>query len=139
MKDNGPQDEGRLVSELASRVGTLGVELADVAGNLEEVTHRVTNQAGQFKELQRAAETMVAGNREIDRASKEAQQAASAAGTEIAESRTLIGGAVQHIADLTGAVGHIEERLSSFSTLLRQIGGVATSIERIAKQTRLKI
>jgi methyl-accepting chemotaxis protein len=137
MKDNGPRDEGRLVSELASRVGTLGVELADVAGNLEEVTNRVTNQAGQFKELQRAAETMVAGNREIDRASKEAQQAATAAGTEISESRTLIGGAVQHIADLTGAVGHIEERLGSFSTLLRQIGGVATSIERIAKQTRL--
>lgn len=137
MNDSGPLDSGRLVSELAARVGSLGVELADVAGNLEEVTHRVSNQAEQFKELQHAAETMVAGNREIDRASKEAQQAASAAGTEIAESRTLIGGAVQHIADLTGAVGHIEERLGSFSTLLRQIGGVATSIERIAKQTRL--
>lgn len=125
------------MSELASRVGTLGVELADVAGNLDEVTQRVANQAGQFKELQRAADTMVAGNREIDRAAKEAQQAASAAGTEIAESRTLIGGAVQHIADLSAAVGHIEERLGSFSTLLRQVGGVATSIERIAKQTRL--
>jgi methyl-accepting chemotaxis protein len=127
----------RLVDELASRIGSLGVELADVAGNLEDVTSRVTNQAEQFKELQHAAETMVSGNREIDRASKEAQEAASTAGTEIAESRTLIGGAVQHISDLTGAVGHIEERLGSFSTLLRQIGGVATSIERIAKQTRL--
>jgi len=137
MNDSGLNDSGRLVSELAVRVGSLGIELADVAGNLEEVTQRVTNQADQFKELQRAAETMVAGNREIDRAAQEAQQAASAAGTEISESRTLIGGAVQHITDLTGAVGHIEERLGSFSTLLRQIGGVATSIERIAKQTRL--
>jgi len=137
MNDSGPDDNGRLVSELAARVGSLGVELADVAGNLEEVTKRVTNQAEQFKELQRAADTMVSGNREIDRAAKEAQQAASAAGTEIAESRALIGGAVQHISDLTGAVGHIEERLGSFSALLRQIGGVATSIERIAKQTRL--
>src|SRR5258708_24928090 len=137
MNEPGVEDEGRVVSELASRVGTLGVELADVAGNLEEVTKRATNEAEQFKELQRAAETMVSGNREIDRASKEAQQAASAAGTEIAESRTLIGGAVQHIADLAGAVDHIEERLGSFSALLRQIGGVATSIERIAKQTRL--
>jgi methyl-accepting chemotaxis protein len=137
MNDTGLDDSGRLVSELAARVGSLGVELADVAGNLDEVTSRVANQAEQFKELQRAAETMVAGNREIDRAAREAQQAASAAGTEIAESRTLIGGAVQHISDLTGAVGHIEERLGSFSALLRQIGGVATSIERIAKQTRL--
>jgi methyl-accepting chemotaxis protein len=137
MNVSGSEDEGRLASELASRVGTLGVELADVAGNLEEVTNRVANQAEQFKGLQRAAETMVAGNREIDRAAKEAQQASSAAGSEISESRTLIGGAVQHIADLTGAVGHIEERLGSFSALLRQIGGVATAIERIAKQTRL--
>jgi methyl-accepting chemotaxis protein len=137
MNDSSPSDSGRLVSELAARVGSLGVELADVAGNLEEVTQRVSNQAEQFKELQRAADAMVAGNREIDRAAREAQQAGSAAGTEIAESRTLIGGAVQHIADLTGAVGHIEERLGSFSTLLRQVGGVATSIERIAKQTRL--
>src|SRR5581483_668386 len=130
-------DRARLVAELGNRVGSLGVELADVAGNLEEVTNRVANQAEQFKELQRAAQTMVAGNREIDRAAREAQGAASAAGTEIAESRTLIGAASQHIGDLTAAVGHIEERLGSFSALLRQIGGVATAIERIAKQTRL--
>src|SRR5215475_7592078 len=136
MNDAG-LDSGRLVSELAARVGSLGVELADVAGNLEEVTQRVTNQAEQFKELQRAADTMVSGNREIDRAAREAQQAASAAGSEIAESRTLIGGAVQHISDLKGAVDHIEERLGSFSTLLEQVGGVAESIQRIAKQTRL--
>jgi len=135
---SGIADDGRrFVDELASRVGSLGVELADVAGHLEDVTHRVSNQAEQFKQLQQAAETMVSGNREIDRAAREAQQAASAAGSEIAESRTLIGGAVQHITDLSGAVGHIEERLGSFSTLLKQIGGVANDIERIAKQTRL--
>src|SRR5581483_10136639 len=102
-------DRAGLVAELGARVGSLGVELADVAGNLEEVTNRVANQAEQFKELQHAAQTMVAGNREIDRAAREAQRAASAAGTEIAESRTLIGAASQHIGDLTAAVGHIEE------------------------------
>src|ERR1700742_1493241 len=130
-------NDSELVNELASRIGSLGVELADVAGNLEEVTHRVANESEQFKGLQSAAETMVSGNREIDRAAKDSQQAASAAGSEIAESRTLIGGAVQHITDLTGAVTHIEERLGSFSKLLEQGGGVAESIQRIAKQNRL--
>jgi methyl-accepting chemotaxis protein len=133
----GGGDDSALVNELATRIGSLGVELADVAGNLEEVTHRVANESEQFKSLQSAAETMVSGNREIDRAAKDSQQAASAAGSEIAESRTLIGGAVQHITDLTGAVTHIEERLGSFSKLLEQVGGVAESIQRIAKQTRL--
>ena len=127
----------QLVAELASRIGSLGVELADVAGNLDEVSDRVTNEAEQFKELQRAAEHMVAGNREIDRAAQGAQQAASAAGNEIAESRLLIGGAVQHIKELTGAVDHIQERLGSFSTLLKQVGRVAETIDTIARQTRL--
>ena len=34
--------------ELASRIGNLGVEVADVAGNLEEVSSRVSQQAAQL-------------------------------------------------------------------------------------------
>jgi methyl-accepting chemotaxis protein len=130
-------DSEQLVGELANRIANLGVEVADVAGNLEEVTNRASQQATQFKELQRVAETMVAGNHEIDRAARETQSAASAAGSEIAESRTLMREAVSHIGKLTGAVGRIEDRLGSFSTVIKQIGGVAASIETIAKHTRL--
>lgn len=129
--------DARLVADLAGRIGSLGVELADVAANLEEVSGRIANEADQFKHLQGAAEQMVAGNREIDRAARGAQQAASTAGEEIAESRNLIGGAVRHIENLTAAVNHIEERLGSFGSLLQQVGSVAGSIERIARQTRL--
>src|SRR5262249_7135114 len=127
----------QLVSELASRVGSLGVELADVAGNLDEVSDRLSNESDQFRELQRAAEHMVAGNREIDRAAQGAQHAASAAAHEIGETRVLIGGAVQHIEALTGAVNHMQERLASFNTLLRQVGRIAETIDTIARQTRL--
>jgi methyl-accepting chemotaxis protein len=131
------RDSSRLVAELASRIGSLGVELADVAGNLEDVSSRVTDEAERFGELQQAAEHMVAGNREIDRAARGAQQAASAAGSEIAESRVLIGSAAQNIVDLTGAVRHIQERLGSFGDLLKQVGRVAETIDTIARQTRL--
>jgi methyl-accepting chemotaxis protein len=127
----------RLIAELDDRIGALGVSVADVAGNLDEVTALVSQQAEQFKELQRGAEIMMAGNREIDRAAQETQGAASTAGTEISESRALIGSAVQHIDALSAAVARIEERLSSFGAVLKQIGGVASSIETIARQTRL--
>jgi methyl-accepting chemotaxis protein len=130
-------DSARLVAELAERIGSLGVEVADIAGNLEEVTTRISNQAAQFEELEQSAQTMVSGNRAIDRAAREAQNAASAAGTEIAESRALMGSAVQHINHLTAAVKRIEERLNSFTPVVKQIGDVAGSIETIAKQTRL--
>ena len=133
----GRSESDRLIRELASRIGSLGVEVADVAGHLEDLAARVSGQAAQFEELHQSTETMVAGNREIDRAAREAQRAASTAGAEISESRTLVGGAVEHIGRLTAAVGRIHERLASFGPVLAQITAVATSIESIAKQTRL--
>jgi methyl-accepting chemotaxis protein len=137
MSGNVEIDSARLVAELAARIGSLGVEVADIAGNLEEVTTRISNQAAQFEELEQSAQTMVSGNREIDRAAREAQSAASMAGTEIAESRALMGSAMQHIGHLTTAVKRIEERLNSFTPVIKQIGEVAGAIETIAKQTKL--
>jgi methyl-accepting chemotaxis protein len=130
-------DSDRVVAKLASRIGSLSVEVADIAGNLEEVTRRIAEQAEQFRELQQTAQTMVVGNHSIDRASRKAQEAASAAGTEIAESRALIGGAVQNISRLNASVTRIEDRLGSFGPVLKQIASVSTAIETIAKQTRL--
>lgn len=127
----------RLVRELAGRLGSLGVEVADIAGHLEDLSARVSSQAAQFEELNQSTETMVSGNREIDRAAREAQRAASAAGAEISESRTLIGSAVENIERLMTAVARIQERLGSFAAVLQQITAVATAIESIAKQTRL--
>ncbi len=137
MSANVEIDSVRLVAELAARIGTLGVEVADIAGNLEEVTTRISNQAAQFEELEQSAQTMVSGNRAIDQAARAAQTAASMAGTEIAESRALMGSAMQHIERLTNAVRRIEERLNSFAPVVKQIGDVAGAIETIAKQTRL--
>ena len=128
---------GRLVNEIATRVGSLGVEVADIAAQLEELTTRVSGQAAQFEELHQSTEAMVTGNRDIDRAAREAQQAASTAGGEIAESRELLGKALEHIGALTGAVRRIEERLGSFGAVLKEITSVSASIEGIAKQTRL--
>ena len=130
-------ESDRLVRELATRIDTLGVEMADIAGNLDEVTSRFAQQAAQFEELQGTVGTMVAGNREIDRAARSTQDAATHTGAEISESRALIGDAVRHINDLSGAVGRIEERLSSFGNVIKQIGNVSATIETIAKQTRL--
>ncbi len=137
MSVNVEIDSARLIADIAARIGTLGVEVADIAGNLEEVTTRISSQAAQFEELEQSAQTMVAGNQAIDRAAKEAQSAASTAGTEIAESRAIMGAAMQHIERLTAAMRRMEERLNSFAPVVKQIGDVAGAIETIAKQTKL--
>ena len=60
----------RLVDQLANKIGGLGVELADVAGNVQEVAGRVSVQSERFGQLQTTAKTMVAANHEIAGASR---------------------------------------------------------------------
>lgn len=132
-----PSDSERLVDQLANRIGGLGVELADVAGNLQEVAGRVSNQSERFGHLQKTAETMVSANHGIASASQAVQTATTSAVTEITQSRGAVETAVQHIAELIEAVGRIEHRLGAVGTALAQVAKVSGSIEAIAKQTNL--
>jgi methyl-accepting chemotaxis protein len=135
--DAAPSESERLVDQLSNKIGGLGVELADVAGNLKEVAGRVATQSDRFGHLQKTAETMVAANHDIASASRSVQTATSAAVDEITQSRTAVETAVQHIAELIEAVGRIERRLGSVGTALAQVAKVSGSIEAIAKQTNL--
>src|SRR6202048_3096459 len=132
-----PSPSERLVDQLANRIGTLGVELADVAGNLQEVAGRVSSQADRFGHLQKTAETMVSANHGIANASGAVQSAATAAVSEITQSRGAVDTAVSHISELVAAVERIEARLSAVGAALAQVAKVSGSIEAIAKQTNL--
>ena len=91
----------RLIDQLADRIGGLGVELADIAGNVQEVASRVANQSERFHHLQKTAETMVSANRDIANASQAVQSTTSAAVGEIVQSRSAVDTAVKHIAELS--------------------------------------
>jgi len=132
-----PSASERLVDQLAAKIGGLGVELADVAGNVQEVANRVSSQSERFGHLQQTAETMVSANHNIANASQAVQTATSAAVGEITQSRTAVDTAVKHIAELIEAVGRIETRLGAVGSALAQVAKVSGSIEAIAKQTNL--
>jgi len=132
-----PSPSERLVDQLSNRIGGLGVELADIAGNVQEVAQRVSSQSQLFGHLQETAKTMVSANHDIAGASKTVQSATSAAVDEITQSRHAVETAVSHIAQLIEAVGRIEARLGAVSSALAQVAKVSTSIEAIAKQTNL--
>jgi methyl-accepting chemotaxis protein len=132
-----PSDSERVVDQLANKIGGLGVELADVAGNVQEVASRVSAQSERFGQLQKTAKTMVSANHDIAGASRSVQSATSAAVDEITQSRTVVETAVRHIAELVESVGRIESRLGSVSSALSEVAKVSKAIEAIAKQTNL--
>ena len=126
-----------LIEELATRIGGLGVELADVAGNVQEVASRVSHQSERLGHLQRTAQTMVAANHDIAVASEAVQSATSAAVGEITQSRGVVENAVRHIGELIDSVERIESRLGAVGSALSQVAKVSVAIETIAKQTNL--
>src|SRR5579864_847285 len=89
----------RVIAEISNRIGGVGVETADIAGNLDEISNRIAREAEQFKSLRRTAETMIETNRDLDKSARAAQTAASAAGTDVEQSRMVVGAAVQHIGE----------------------------------------
>jgi methyl-accepting chemotaxis protein len=127
----------RLIDQLADRIGGLGVELADIAGNVQEVASRVANQSDRFHHLHKTAETMVSANRDIANASQAVQSSTSAAVGEIVQSRDAVDTAVGHISELIEAVARIEARLGAVGAALAQVAKVSGAIEAIAKQTNL--
>ena len=133
----GRSDSERLVDQLANRIGGLGVELADVAGNVQEVASRFADQSARFGHLQQTAKTMVSANHDIANASQAVQSATSAAVSDITQSRAVVENAVKHIAELIEAVGRIETRLSAVGGALADVAKVSGTIEAIAKQTNL--
>jgi len=131
-----PASDG-LLDGVSNGIGALGVELADVLGNLSDVADRVGRQSAQFGELKSAADTMVAANKEIDQAARAVQSATSSAAAEISGARDAVDTAADSTAQLVDAVNRIAERLSSVSAVLAEVAKVSTSIEAIARQTNL--
>ncbi len=135
--DAPPPNSTALLDDLSNGIGQLGVELADVLGNLHYVADRVSKQSDQFSHLTEAATAMVEANRSIDEAARAVQTATSSAVNEIGDARGAVDSAAKHTSDLIGSVSRMEERLGSVSTVLAQVAKVSGVIETIAKQTNL--
>ena len=77
-----------VVAELAAEAGRLGIEVADVSGELEALTARVKSQATMAAELKQAADGLAAGNAEIAAAAAETGHYVANSSAEMGASRS---------------------------------------------------
>lgn len=136
-------DTGRMAGEadvihrIAERTGRLGLELVDVAGNVDDVSAHVSREASQFAELTRFAEQMAEFNKTVDEAAEAAQSVATRAARDVEHSRGTIRESIGDIRGLAAAVTDSGSRLSYLEDALTQVAGVARGISGIARQTNL--
>jgi methyl-accepting chemotaxis protein len=130
-------DHGRLIAQIAGRAGTLGLELVDIAGNVDDVSGHVEREAEQFEALRQLARQMCEANTAVERAAATAREVATTASAGIDQGRATIAESIEDIRQLTRSVTESGEQLSSLEAALEQVSRVARGISGIAKQTNL--
>jgi methyl-accepting chemotaxis protein len=126
-----------IAQKIAEKAGSLGVQLADAAGAIDEVAKVVTAQARQFDELRGTAEAMAEANERISTEVESAARMAERASADISASRGSIEGSLGDLRQLADSATTIEGKLGGLRGALEQIAKVAQTIEAIAKQTNL--
>ena len=123
--------------KIAEKAGSLGVQLADAAGSIDDVAKVVASQAQQFEELRAAADSMVAANERIAGEIETAARNAGRAATEMSASRGSLESSLADVRSLAASATAIESKIDGLRLALAQIAKVAQTIDAIAKQTNL--
>jgi len=121
----------------AEQAGKLGLDLADVAGLIEQISGRIEAQAKAFATMRGATSAMLASNRKVTEASGQAAAVTRGAQDNMAASRAMLRGALDAIGSLAEIVTEIRNDAEGLGGALRNVGDVAANIHAIAKQTNL--
>jgi len=121
----------------AEQTGKLGLDLADVAGLIEQISNRIEAQAQAFVTMRGAANEMLASNGKVTEAAGQAVAVTRGAQNSMAASRTMLKDALEAIGNLAELVTQIRNDAEGLGAALRDVGKVAANIQAIAKQTNL--
>ena len=126
-----------LIADIAAEAGTLGIEIADVAGHVEDVSGRIAKQAEVFAQLRDTGAKMTTSTHNISAASSVARRVTERARQEVESSHDRVQQSLSDIHTLVAAVGGMESQIAGLREALERVGKVAKEIYAIAKQTNL--
>jgi methyl-accepting chemotaxis protein len=133
--------EAGTIRGIASRVGALGVEIADIAGDISDVAGRVRRQAEAFQSLSAAAHQMSRSNAGIAERAQSARAAAARAKEGVAEASATIGEglgrAIDNVGTLSEAATAFAATLGEVTETIHRVRESSAAIHSIATQTQL--
>jgi methyl-accepting chemotaxis protein len=127
----------RLVARVAEQAGKLGLEVADVAASVDEVSGRIRGHAESFDALHRETAAMLDSTVSVGGAAAAAQAAAGRVHDEMSASRIRLQDALTALGGLAETVVGIGSEAAGLGSALDRVGKVAGSIDAIARQTNL--
>jgi methyl-accepting chemotaxis protein len=127
----------RTLVEFAELSGRVGIEVADISGNVDALSAVVREQAQLSVQLSAAAEEIAAGNHQVEAAVTQAHAATKVAHEEAAGSRETVEVSLAQLGEFVDWVGQISDQFSAVAQALAGITAAAGQIDRIAQQTHI--
>jgi methyl-accepting chemotaxis protein len=126
-----------VVVHVAEEAGRLGIEVVDVAGNLDVISETVTRQAETLGRLHDAAGKLQAGNESVALAAEAVLGSSKEAAADVEASRGTVRDSLAAIHTLVGWVGSVAGELDSSRQALADIADIARQINAIAERTHI--
>jgi methyl-accepting chemotaxis protein len=128
---------GDVMTEFAEISVQVGVEVADIAGSIENLSAVVRDQAVLSGHLRSASEEISVGNHQVGLAVVQAHAATKIAYDEAAGSRAAVQTSLAELSDFMDWVGNIGREYAQVVGALAAITTATSQIGRIAQQTHI--
>ncbi|MFD2233930.1 methyl-accepting chemotaxis protein [Phaeospirillum tilakii] len=126
-----------LIATLAERCAKLGLNAADIAGRIDDVSRRIAAQTDLLGNVSHAATSMAASNAEIAESAAAARDTAHAMAGRMRDSQHSIQTAVADVFGLVEGTTRLEAQLPGLQHALDRVGASTKQIEAVARQTNL--
>jgi len=139
VETEGPDREAlhHILLRLAEEASTLGVDLVDIAGAIQDMAGMSARHASAFDHVTRTALSIAETNRSVAVSLRETDRTATEARHMLKESADRLSGSVTEIGHMVQSSNEIGAEIAGFSKSLADVDKVAEEISTIARQTNL--
>jgi len=137
FEDGVDPDLRGLIATLAERCGKLGLNAADIAGRIDDVSRRIATQTDLLAGVSRTATEMAGSNAHIAESAATARDSARSMAGRMRESQGVIQAAMTDVFGLVEGTARLEAQLPGLQHSLDKVGASTKQIEAVARQTNL--
>ena len=139
VEAGGPDPEALryILLRLAEEASTLGIDLVDIAGAIQDMAGMSARHASAFDHVTRTALSIAETNRSVAVSLRETDRTAAEARHMLKESADRLTGSVAEIGHMVQSSNEIGTEIAGFSKSLADVDNIAEEISTIARQTNL--
>ncbi|MBB4442165.1 MULTISPECIES: methyl-accepting chemotaxis protein [Rhizobium] len=132
-----PEALRHILLRLAEEASTLGIDLVDIAGAIQDMAGMSARHASAFDQVTRTALSIAETNRSVAVSLRETDRTAAEARHMLKESADRLTGSVAEIGHMVQSSNEIGAEIAGFSKSLADVDNIAEEISTIARQTNL--